>query len=173
MQSVHWSRLDQQRIDRQQTSMYELAHNLTVFPMSDFLIPLEKPSQQYNLQADNCYDWLLHVFIISCKSCIPLENFCPKPWPVPPWSSSIKQSASLNTYCHRKTSYLFFTFKSVNLFSTGWANNRHRPIFTYVKAILLRFILTSVKILSEKACEFWKTRYSEICWALRFNHRDT
>ena len=155
MQSVHWSRLDQQRIDRQQTSMYELAHNLTVFPMSDFLIPIERPSQQYNL------------------CCIPMENFCPKLWPVPPWSSSIKQSARLNTYCHRKTSYLFFTFKSVNLFSTGWANNRHRPIFTYVKAILLRFILTSVKILSEKVCEFWKTKYSEICWALRFNHRDT
>ena len=42
MQSLHWCRLDQRRID------HKLSHNLIAIPISDFLIPLVRPSRHYH-----------------------------------------------------------------------------------------------------------------------------
>jgi len=48
MQSLHWRRLDQQRIDNKLSLMYKLIHNLIAIPISDFLIPLVRPSRHYH-----------------------------------------------------------------------------------------------------------------------------
>ena len=60
--------------------MYKITHNLIANPISDFLIPLCKTLSTLSLiilQADNCYDWWLHFFILS-KSCISLEQPPPR-----------------------------------------------------------------------------------------------
>ena len=56
-----------------------LKRNLIAIPISDFLIPLVTLStlSPIVLQADNCYNWLLQIFILS-KSCISLEQPHPR-----------------------------------------------------------------------------------------------
>ena len=49
MQSLHWRRVDQQWIDNKLTLMYKLTHNVIATPISDFLIPLVRPSWHYHL----------------------------------------------------------------------------------------------------------------------------
>jgi len=44
MQSLHWRRLDQWRIEQPLSLMYQISHNLIAIPISDFLIPLVRPS---------------------------------------------------------------------------------------------------------------------------------
>ena len=39
MQSLHWRRLDQRRIDIKLSLMYKITPNLIAIPISDFLIP--------------------------------------------------------------------------------------------------------------------------------------
>ena len=81
MQSLHWRRLDQRRIDNKLSLyiyIYKITHNLFAIPIFDFLIPLEtlktlSTISPVVLQADNCYDWLLQIFI-QAKSCISLEQ---------------------------------------------------------------------------------------------------
>ena len=48
MQSLHWRRLDQLRIDNKLSLMYKITHNLIAIPISDFLIPLVRPSRHYH-----------------------------------------------------------------------------------------------------------------------------
>ena len=48
MQSLHWRRLNQRRIDNKLSLMYKSTHNLIAIPISDFLIPLVRPSRQYH-----------------------------------------------------------------------------------------------------------------------------
>ena len=48
MQSLRWRRLDQLRIDNKLSLMYKITHNLIAIPISDFLIPLVRPSQHYH-----------------------------------------------------------------------------------------------------------------------------
>jgi len=50
IQSLHWRRLDQRRIDNKLSLnlMYKITHNLIAIPISDFLIPLEIPSLHYH-----------------------------------------------------------------------------------------------------------------------------
>ena len=49
MQSLHWRRLDQRRMYNRLSLMYEITHNLIAISISDFLIPLIRPSQHYHL----------------------------------------------------------------------------------------------------------------------------
>jgi len=61
MQSLHWLRLGQRRIDNKLSLMYKITHNLIAIPISDVLIPLVRPSRYVwaspvVVQADNCYD---------------------------------------------------------------------------------------------------------------------
>ena len=99
MQSLHY----QQRIDKTLSLMYKINHNLIAIPISDFIIP------PLVLQAVNCYNWVSQIFILS-KSCVPLEHPLFELWPVPPWSSSIKQSARLITSHLRKSPYLAYAW---------------------------------------------------------------
>ena len=48
MQSLHWRRLDQQRIDNKLSLMYKVTHTLITIPISDFLIPFVRPSRHYH-----------------------------------------------------------------------------------------------------------------------------
>ena len=48
IQSLHWRRLDQRRIDNKLSLMYKITHNLIAIPFSDFLIPRVRPSRQYH-----------------------------------------------------------------------------------------------------------------------------
>ena len=48
MQSLHWRKLDQRRIDNNISIMYKITHNLIAIPISDFLIPLIRPSRHYH-----------------------------------------------------------------------------------------------------------------------------
>jgi len=48
MQSLHWRRLDQRRIDNTLSLMYKIIHNLIAIPLSDFLIPLVSSSRHYH-----------------------------------------------------------------------------------------------------------------------------
>jgi len=48
MQSLHWRRLDQQRIDNKLSLMYKITQNLIAIPISDFLIPIVRPSRHYH-----------------------------------------------------------------------------------------------------------------------------
>ena len=48
MQSLHWRRLDKWRIDSKHSIKYKITHNLIAIPISDFLIPLERPSAHYH-----------------------------------------------------------------------------------------------------------------------------
>ena len=48
MQSLHWRRLDQRRIDSNLSLMYKFTPNLVAIPISDFLIPLVRPSRHYH-----------------------------------------------------------------------------------------------------------------------------
>ena len=48
MQSLHWRRLDQRRIDNKLSRLYKITHNLIAIPISDFLIPLVRPSRHYH-----------------------------------------------------------------------------------------------------------------------------
>ena len=70
MQSLHCRRLDQRRIDNKLSLMYKITHNLIAIPISIKTLSTLSPVV---LQADNCYDWLLQLFILS-KSCISLEQ---------------------------------------------------------------------------------------------------
>ena len=76
MQSLHWRRLDQRRIDNKLSLMYNITNNLIVILISDFLIPLIRPSQHYHPLSYGLItatDWLLQFFILS-NSCIQLEQ---------------------------------------------------------------------------------------------------
>ena len=61
--------------------MYKITRNLIAIPISDFLIPLVRPSRHYHLLSYRLitaiYDWLLQFFILS-KSCISLEQPPPR-----------------------------------------------------------------------------------------------
>ena len=86
--------------------MYKITHILIAILISYFLIPLVSPSRHYHslsLYADNCYDWLLNLFILSKSSPSKL-------WSAPPCISSTKQSARPIENHHS------FTFKP-NLYS--------------------------------------------------------
>ena len=87
MQSLHWCRLDQQRIDNKLSLMYKTTLNLIAIPISDFLIPLVRPSRYYHplsYRLITATTDLLQIFILS-KSCISLEQPSPsKLWPAPP-----------------------------------------------------------------------------------------
>ena len=48
MQSLHWRRFDQRRIDNKLSRLYKITHNLIVIAVSGFLIPLLRPSQYYH-----------------------------------------------------------------------------------------------------------------------------
>ena len=48
MQSLHWRRLDQRRIDKKFSLVYKITHNLIAIPISDFLAPLVRPSRHYH-----------------------------------------------------------------------------------------------------------------------------
>ena len=48
MQSLHWRRLDQRRIDNKRSLMYKITHNIIAIPISDFLISLVRPSRHYH-----------------------------------------------------------------------------------------------------------------------------
>ena len=64
MQSLHWRRLDQRRIDNKLSLMNKITHNLIAIPISDFLIPRVRHSRQYHP--------LSYRFFILFKSCISL-----------------------------------------------------------------------------------------------------
>ena len=50
MQSLHWCRLDQRRIDNKLSLLYKITNNLIAISISDFLIPLNvRPSRHYHL----------------------------------------------------------------------------------------------------------------------------
>ena len=50
IQSLHWRRLDQRRIDNKLSLslMYKITHNLIAIAISDFLIPFVRPSRHYH-----------------------------------------------------------------------------------------------------------------------------
>ena len=50
MQSLNWRRLEQRRIDNKLSliHVYKITHNLIAITISDFLIPLVRPSRHYH-----------------------------------------------------------------------------------------------------------------------------
>jgi len=48
MQSLHWRRFDKRRIDNKLSRVYKITYNLIAIPISDFLIPLVRPSRHYH-----------------------------------------------------------------------------------------------------------------------------
>ena len=48
MQSLQWRRLDRRRIDNKLSLMYNITQNVIAIPISDFLIPLVRPSRHYH-----------------------------------------------------------------------------------------------------------------------------
>ena len=89
--------------------MYKITHNLIANPISDFLIPPVRPSRHYyplsyrliTATTDN-YNVSFFPRAVFHWS---IMTFCLKLWPVPPWSSTIKQSARMKTSHHRKSPY--------------------------------------------------------------------
>ena len=79
MQSLHWRRLDQWRIDNKLSLMYKITLNLIDIPISDFLIPLVRLSRHYHPLSYRLITatWLLQFFILS-KSRILLEQPPPR-----------------------------------------------------------------------------------------------
>ena len=48
MRSLHWRRFDQRRIDNKLSLIYKITHNQIAITISDFLIPLVRPSRHYH-----------------------------------------------------------------------------------------------------------------------------
>ena len=110
MQSLHWRRLDQQRIDNKLSLMYKLIHNLIAIPISDFLIPLVRPSRHYHPLSYRLITATIDYYKFSFfpRAVFHWINLPSKLWPAPPWSSSTKQFARLTTSHHRKSPYFYF-----------------------------------------------------------------
>ena len=107
IQSLHWHRLNQQRIDNKLSLMYKITHNLIAIPISDFLFPLVRPSRHYHPLSYRLItattDYYNFSFFPRAGTTSPS-----KLWPAPFWSSSTKQSARLTSSHHRKSPYFYF-----------------------------------------------------------------
>ena len=100
MQSLHWHRLDQRRIDNKLSLMYKITNNLIAIPISDFLIPLVRPSRHYHplsyrlITATTDY----YNFSFFPRAVLELWNNLP----LETMACSTMQSARMTTSHHRK-----------------------------------------------------------------------
>ena len=83
MQSLHWRRLDQPRINNKLFLMYKITHNLIAIPISDFLIPLVRPSRHYHPLAyrlitatTDYYNYSFFPRAVFQWNNLPLETHC-------------------------------------------------------------------------------------------------
>ena len=81
MQSLHWRRLDQWRIENKLSLMYKITHNLIAIPISDFLIPLVRPSRYYHplsyrliTATTDCYNCSFFPRAVFHWNNLPLET---------------------------------------------------------------------------------------------------
>ena len=109
MQSLHWRRLDQRRIDNKLSLMYKITHNQIAIPISDFLIPLVRPFRQYHPSSYRLITATTDYYNFSFfRRAVFHWNYLLLETVACSWSNSTKQSARLTTSHHRKSPYFYF-----------------------------------------------------------------
>ena len=104
MQSLYWRRLDQRRIDNKLSLLYKISHNLIAIPISDFLIPLVRPSRQYHSSSYMPITATTDYYKCSYWAVFHWNNLSLETVACP----SLEQSARLTTSHHRKSPYFYF-----------------------------------------------------------------